>query len=214
MNRTKPFLMSAAALGLALLVSAPVYAQQPPAAGAGGGQGRQRGGGGRAVTLATVPIAALDSVVTLTAEQKTKLGDLRKTYRTDRQAAQGDQQKMRELTTKMNDDSKAVLNADQNKKWTDAAPTISLLNRSGAVPIAVLADVKLTADQWTKLGAAAKDTNDKIQAIPQADRRTQSPALVTAFKTTADGILTDDQKKTVEKAPKPAVPGAPAAPAA
>ena len=208
MNGTKSIIVSLSAIGLALLLAAPVRAQAP----AGGGGGQRRGGG--AVSLATLPVAAIDSIVTLDADQKTKIGAIQATYKTDAAAAQGDQAKMREVRTKATDDIKAVLKADQSTKLTETMPSLTLLARSRAVPIVVLADVKLTADQWTKIKAAAKDEADKLAAIDQADRRAKAPELVAAFKTTVEALLTDDQKKVIEKAPKPAAPGAPAAGAA
>ncbi len=206
--------ISLCALGLALLSSGNVLAQaaatgQAPAT-PGQGQG-QRGGGRAGVSLATLPVAVLDSLVTLDADQKTKITAIQATLKTDTAAATGDQQKMRELRTKANTDVKALLKEDQNKKLTEVLPALGLLVQSRAVPIVVLVDVKLTAVQWTKIKAAAKDVAEKTAALPQEDRRAKRPELVAAFKTAVEALLTDDQKKVIEKAPKPAARGAAAA---
>jgi hypothetical protein len=221
MNCLKLARLSLCALGLAVLTSGSVFAQQPPATGAapgaaGGARQGQRGGRA-AVSLATMPVAALDALVTLDADQKTKIAAIQATLKTDSAAAAGDRQKMTELRTKANGEVKALLKEDQNKKLTELMPAIGLLVQSRAVPMTVLADVKLTADQWTKIKAAAKDATDKMAALAQEDRRTKGAEIRDAFKTTVEGLLTDDQKKIIEKAPKPAARaagGAAPAPAA
>jgi len=206
-----------AALGIVLCASGPVFAQAAAGGGQQGGGGGQRGGRG-AASLATLPIAALDAVVTLTAEQKTKITALQETYKTDAAAAQGDRQKMGEVRTKANADIKAVLTSDQATKITAELPVISLLGRTGAVPTSVIGTVKLTADQWTKINTAAKAAAEKLAAIAQEDRREKSPPINDEFKAAVTALLTADQKAIVEKAPKPqgrpggAAPGAPGAP--
>src|SRR5205809_6429627 len=120
-------------LALCALAAGSVFAQAPkedpgqnaaPAAGrrAQGGQG-QRGGG--RVSLATLPIKALDATVKLTDDEKSKITAIQEKYKTDAQAlrpAQGAQpdpanrQKMRDLSTKANTDIEAVLTKEQNEK--------------------------------------------------------------------------------------------------
>src|SRR2546428_9282960 len=87
-----------------------------------GAQG-QRGAG--RVTLATLPIKALDATVKLTDDEKTKITAIQEKYKTDAQAlrpAQGAQpdpanrQKLRDLSMKANTDIEAVLTKEQNEK--------------------------------------------------------------------------------------------------
>ena len=89
-------------LGLLLALSVPALAQTGDAAkpaqtpggqrgqGKGGGQGR-RGGG-----IGTMPVSAIDYVVTLKDDQKTKITDIQTKLRTDVQGATGDAAKIRE----------------------------------------------------------------------------------------------------------------------
>lgn len=188
-------------MGLLLALGVTAFAQQPPAARGGGGA---RQGRGMRVTLATMPINAIDAVVTLTDDEKTKITKIQDDYKAAAKAAAGDRTAMREAATKANEDIQGVLTSDQKTKWTDLAPAVGLLVQSKAIPIAALADVKLTADQWTKIKAAATDTNEKIRAVAQADRATERPKLLADFKTTVEGLLTADQKTVIEKATKPA----------
>lgn len=210
MNRTRTVIISVTALGLAMLLVPSAHAQDAAAAQQPAGQGRgQRGN--RPVTAATMPISAIHAVVTLTADEKAKIETIQATYKTDIAAATGDQQKSRDVRTKANDDIKAALTTDQAAKLTETLPAVSMLAQSRAVPVAVLAAVKLTAEQWTKIKAAAKDGADKIAAADQADRRTVRTTVNMEFKTTVDALLTAEQKEIIAKAAAPA--SDPAAPA-
>jgi hypothetical protein len=201
----------AISMGLLLALGITAQAQQPPPAapgGGGGGGARQGRGGGRGATLATLPISAIDAVVTLTDDEKTKITKIQEDYKTAAKAAAGDRTAMREASTKATEDIQGVLTSDQKTKWTEMAPSVMLLAQSRTIPPAVLADVKLTADQWTKIKAAATDYNDKWKAVAQADRQTERPKLIAEFKTAVEAVLTADQKAIIEKAPKPGAPAA------
>jgi hypothetical protein len=204
--------MTRIAIGMGLLLALGVTAQaQAPAAGGAGGARQGRGGGGQrggGATLATLPISALDAVVTLTADQKEKITKIQSDYKAANTAAAGDRTAMTAARTKATQDAEGVLTSDQKAKWTEMSPAVNMLNQSKAILLTVLADVKLTADQWTKIKTAAADANTKIQALPQADRRTGRAPIVAEFKTTVEALLTADQKKVIEAAPKPAAPGA------
>jgi hypothetical protein len=162
------------------------------------------------LSLATLPISALDSLVKLTADEKAKVETIQATYKTDIAAATGDQQKSREVRTKATDDIKAALTTDQAAKVTELLPAVSMLNQTRAVPVSVLAEVKLTAEQWTKITAATKAAADKVAAADQADRRTARQTANMEFKTTVDALLTAEQKEIIAKVPAPTTPGAPA----
>jgi hypothetical protein len=198
--------MSLTALGLALMLVPSAHAQ----GGAGGGQGRgQRG----RVSLATMPISAIDAIVTLTADEKTKVESIQAAYKTDAAAATGDRQKMRDVQTKATDDIKAALTTDQSAKLTETLPSVVLLAQSGTVPIKVLAAVKLTDEQWTKIKAAAKAATDKVAAAAQGQERQDARTAANAeFKTTVTALLTTEQKDIIAKAAPPAAPPADAAP--
>jgi hypothetical protein len=118
------FLKILALLGLATLVSAPVIQAQdqtPPA------QGKKGGRGGRGMMSPEQRLAAIDTAVTLTADQKPKVTAILEKAQTDmaaaRDAAAGDRaammEKMQGINKQVNADIKALLTADQQKKFDD-----------------------------------------------------------------------------------------------
>jgi Spy/CpxP family protein refolding chaperone len=161
-----------------------------------------------------MPISAIDSIVKLTDDEKTKIEAIQATYKTDVAAAiaSGDQQKRRDAGTKASEDIRIALTPEQATKFTETVPAASRLSQTRAVPIAVLAAVKLTDEQWTKIKAAEKIAADKIAAAAQgADRQTARTEANMEFKTTVDALLTAEQKEIIAKAPAPgATPAAPA----
>ena len=125
LSKKSSILVSTLALTTICAVS---FAQNPPAAGArqGRGQGGQRGGG--QVTLANVPVAALDKALTLSADQKTKIEAIQKKAQDDLRAlapqpgAQPDpaaRQKRGEINAAATKDIEALLKDDQKTKVAD-----------------------------------------------------------------------------------------------
>jgi len=62
------------------LASGPIFAQAAPAAGRQGQRGNR---GGRAVTLATIPVNTLETILKLTADQKTKVAAIQEKFTAD-----------------------------------------------------------------------------------------------------------------------------------
>jgi protein CpxP len=191
------------------MVSDATIAQTPPQtpgqnpnqnqnqAGQGRGQGRR---GGR-ISLATLPVATLDTALKLTADQKTKVTAIQEKYRTDSQAlrpAQGAQpdpanaQKLRELTMKTNTEIEAILSKDQNEKFKEIVKELTGITRAG-IPAALALELDLTADQKAKIEAIAKETQTKVQS--GGDRR----AAMEEARTKIDAILTAEQKAKRDK---------------
>lgn len=201
MNRWSRMALAVSAL---LVLSAPILAQTPATAPsvktpAKGGQGRRAG-------MANLPVSAIDALVTLKDDQKTKITAVQDKLKTDMADAAGDRVKITELRTAANEDIKAVLTPDQQKTLTAKLPVVMLLNQSKAVPAGAFGDVKLTSDQMDKIKTAAMATQDKMKAVAKEDRKTKNPEILADFKTQVDAILTADQKETVSKyhAPKAA----------
>ena len=195
-----------AGLALLLAVAGPVVAQTGAPQAGGARQGRGQGRGGQ-VSAATMPIGTLDYLLTLKDDQKTKITEIQNKLKEDIKAAPaGDRAARTALNTKAASDIDVVLTDDQKTKLKDHMPTLRLIGQSRAIPMAVIPDLKLTAEQRTKIMTAAKETQEKMAALPrgqasQADRQ----ALTATFKTTVEGILTDEQKKTIaDKTPKAA----------
>src|ERR1051326_1519828 len=100
----------------------------PPAEGGGngnGGGGQRPGGSGgrRGMPTPEQMVAHLDEAVTLTADQKTKVLEIYKKNAADMQAVPREQrrEKMPELMKSQHDSIRALLTADQQKKF-DAMP--------------------------------------------------------------------------------------------
>jgi len=199
----KAFKQIAGGLALLLAIAAP-FATPAASARTRAALQRQGRGGGR-VTVATVPVGTLNYLVTLKDDQKTKITEIQTKLKEDLKGATGDQQKIRELNMKATEDVNAVLDDTQKQKLKEHMPVLTLIQQSRAIPLALIPDLKLTDDQKMKIHDAAKEAQDKIAALPQADRRTGRAPIVADFKTKVEGLLTDDQKKMIaEKTPKAA----------
>src|SRR5262245_6461951 len=108
---------------LILSISLPSFAQAPGQRGQGQGQGRR---GQRGVSVATIPMAALDAAVKLNADQKTKIQAIQDKLRKDteglRPQAGGGQPdpanrgKLRELNQKAVEEIQALLTQEQKDK--------------------------------------------------------------------------------------------------
>ena len=196
---------------IALVISLPSFAQAPAAPGQQPGQGRQgRGGQGRGqgrqrgVTVATMPIEALDAAVKLKPEQKTKIQAIQEKLRTDLQAlapqpgGQPDpasRDKRRELNQKGVAHIEAILTTEQKDKLKTAMAEMTTL-RSVGIPMALAGQLKLTDDQKKKIADVSKEIREKMQNGGQgADRR----ALMQEGRTKVEAILTADQKAAIEK---------------
>jgi len=198
MRRTALLMSALLALGVTALAQTP----ETPAPGAKGVKKNKAQAGHHGVALATAPIRAIDAVVGLKDDQKTKLTEIQTKLQADLKAAPGDKVKDKEITRQANTDALAILTPEQVSKAEATMPIVTLLNSSHAIPISVFADVKLTDDQMSKIKAAAEDAQVKIKALPKEDRKTKGKEIRDAFKTTVDGILTADQKATIANAPR------------
>lgn len=179
--------LTCATLFLLSAVSLSAFAQDNGAGAAPAGGGRQGRGQGRGqggfqrggASLATVPVATMDSYLKLTGDQKTKITAIQTQYKADTKdlvfqpGGQQDPQAMQEMfqkrqaaTTKADTDIKAVLTADQTKMLPDMNKELGALRQLG-IPAEVLGDLKLTADQKTKLTTIATDSQKDMAAKRQ-----------------------------------------------
>lgn len=191
---------------LAIVVSLPAFAQAPAAPGQQPGQGRQGRGqrGQRGVSLATIPIDALDAAIKLKADQKTKIQAIQDKLRTDSQAFRpqpgsppdpANRDKMRELNQKAIADIQAILTTEQKDKLKTTMAEMGTL-RSVGIPLALAGSLKLSDDQKKKIADVAKEIREKMQNGGQGvDRR----ALMQEGRTKVEAILTADQKAAIEK---------------
>lgn len=242
-------------IGAALLVAASLsftaLAQgagaQAAAGQAGGGRGGQgRGGAGAPPSLSTLPVAYLASALTLTDEQKTKIQAIQDKVRTDtadlrKPDANGQRPNRAEIQPKvaaLNDQAKkdieAVLTPAQTKMAAKVLKSAAVYNTVG-IPLPVLADLKLTSEEETKLAAivdaATKDQEPTVKALAeartagdQAKMQELNQTMQTARQATREkamAVLTEEQKATLAQYQKDhprgnrgAQPAAPVAPPA
>ena len=204
MKNLKNYLLGA---GLFLALSVPAFAQDtteaakptqtaPAGAKAQKGQGKR---GGRTVSLAIMPVSAIDAVVKLKDDQKTKIEGILDKLKEDDKAAAGDRPKMQELSKKANEDILAILTDEQKEALKKETPMLGLLSRTKAIPLGVFADLKLTDDQKSKIEDAAKDAQAKMRDA-KGDRAAQQ-TIQSDFKAKVEGFLTDDQKKMIAEHP-------------
>jgi hypothetical protein len=194
----------------------------------GGGGGGQRGGGGRGFggppTVSNLPLPYLAFALNLNDDQKTKIQAVQEKVRTDSRAArQPDasgqrpdraavQAKMKEINDQAKSDIEAILTDTQKRKVDGAIKEAGTFNTVG-IRLEVVPDLKLTAEQKTKLTDIAetatkemqpimKDMADARQAQDQQKMQEAGQAMQAARKATQDkalAVLNDDQKATIEK---------------
>ena len=238
-------LLLAASLGFsALAQGAGAQAAAAGQQGGGGRGGQGRGGQGGPPSLVTMPMAYLVTALTLTDDQKTKVQAIQDKVRTDMQElrkpdANGQRPNRAELQPKimaLNDQAKkdieAVLTPAQLKMSVKALKSAMVYNTVG-IPLPVLADLKLTHEEETKLAdiveAATKEQEPTVKALTEA-RTAGDQAKVTEINQTmqasrqatrekAMAVLTEEQKATLAQYQKDhprggARPAAPAAPPA
>jgi len=212
-----------ASLFLLSAVAVTSFAQGNGVAAGGGGR-RQRQGGqgggqrrGGGLTLATIPVATLDSYLKLTAEQKTKITAIQTQYAADIKAlapaapadpnAQPDRQALQEMMQKRNEagmkatsDIKAVLTDDQSKLVPDMTKELGAFQSAG-IPVGVVSDLKITPEQKTKITTISTDSQKEIAAKRQeaqanggqVDRQAMQD-LQKAANEKIQAVLTEDQK--------------------
>jgi Spy/CpxP family protein refolding chaperone len=200
----------------------------PPPAQGGRGGGRQGGGrqfGGGPVQLSTLSLSTMDYGLKLTADQKTQIQTLLTQHdkdvkalpaapaftpgqppsQDDIQAMRDSMQKRRELNTKSDDAIKALLTDDQKKMLPDFVKELQGMQQSG-IPVAILGDLKLTADQKTKITAQAEKNQtamqQKMQDARQSGQRMSPQDRMAMMKDAQDKVtelLTPTQRAMVEK---------------
>ncbi len=210
MNLRKASVLIVTSLALTALCA--VSFAQPPA-----GQGR-RGQGQRGLgqaTLARIPAAALEKPLSLTADQKTKIEAIQKKYAEDSRAlapqagGQPDpaaRQKRTELSAQATKDIEAVLKEDQKAKVPDLLKQLGGLSGAG-IPLEVVGDLKLTADQTKKIEAVETDSQKAMAELRQGagaggDRQAMAQKMREmrqASQQKVMDILTADQKAIVTK---------------
>ena len=220
---------AAVVLGSCVTVGALAQAgagQPPPGGGRRGGggfgQGRFGGGFGGGISLVNAPVDVLATELKLTADQKTAITEAQKKYQTDLRASfqppadggQPDFQAIRAKQTEMSAKTTKEIEDILKDQKADAATLIKNLQtlQSLRIPIQTYSDLKLTAEEKTKLTAlgadVAKDMAAKQQEL-QAARQAQDQAKMQEILQSMRGgggpnekalaVLTTEQKDLVTK---------------
>ncbi len=187
-------------IGFASLLAAPLML--PTHAAAAPKAPKAAAAGARGASFAALPVSAINSITTLKDDQTAKIKEIQEKLLADRKA-EPDKTKYPELNKKAGEDILAVLTEQQISDLKAAAPMLNALRQSRAIPLIVLGDLKLTADQKKQIADAATDMQAKVKALPKEERKTKMPELSADFKTKVQALLTAEQKATIEKAPKP-----------
>jgi len=213
-----------AAILLAVTINTSAFAQGQPPGGGGGGRGFGRGGFGGQPSLATTPVPYLAWALNHNDDQKTKIQAVQDKVRTDMRAAfQPDasgqrpdpataQAKMKEVQDQAKTDIEAVLTDTQKKKTESVLKEAGTYNSVG-LPLGAVPDLKLTADQKTKLAdigaAVAKEqqaTMKEMQDARQNQDQQKMQELFTSMQSSrkatqekVQAILNDEQKAALDK---------------
>lgn len=174
-------------------------------AGAGAGQGRrgQRQVRARAMSLTAIPVKTLDALVTLTADQKTKVEAVQKQFASDAKALRpgkgetpsaDSRAKIADLTKKATEDINAILTDAQKETLKTAMKGLAPLRTMG-IPPALAIELKLTADQKQQIAAKAKEVAPQLRGLEPTARR----AKLAEVREQVLQMLTDDQKKIAAK---------------
>ncbi len=206
MNRTlrnmrmlPAFAGAALALGVpALAQTAPPAETAPPTTSAPVAPGGRQGQGGRGVSLAALPVGTMNTLLKLTDEQKTKITAIQDKAKTDATAAADRPAKM-QVGQKASEEIKALLTPEQVKSLDEAMPALNLITRSRALPVPAMDDVKLTKEQFTKIGDLAKEIADAQKAMTPEDRRAKRQEMMADAKTKIVAMLTTEQKDALAK---------------
>ena len=199
----RKLLVSAAIVGTLISVGTVTFAQPGTPGGQGRGQGGGRQGGGRQMSIASMPVATLDTIVKLTADQKTKITLLHDSFVKQAEASRpqpGQQpdreamQKRRELNTQTSKSIQDLLTAPQKTKLGEARKEMTL-HRVAGIPTGLYGQIKLTSDQKTKLEEIQKSLTPAEGSTDRAAMRT----AMQAGREKAAALLTPAQKTQIEK---------------
>jgi Spy/CpxP family protein refolding chaperone len=189
-----------------------------------------------AMSPVNLPLNVLASALELTGTQKEKIGkiqsDLREQRRAlmppppmggpggpgdppdgqpggpppDREAMRGRFEKMRTLDRAADQKFAAVLTAEQKKRLPGLMQDVRLFSEAG-LPIELIGDLNLTADQKKQIAAAVAEVRQSVrQKLDAARQNGDREALRDIFESSrqetynrALGVMTPEQRETTEK---------------
>ena|SRR5687767_9505333 len=181
----------AVATALTIALAGSAFAQAPAKQ-----KGQKRDKGARGVQLANMPVQALDRLVTLTADQKTKITAIQDKFEADAKALPKDpssREKRRDLNRAATQQVMAVLTDAQKEKLRSAMKELGPIAGAG-IPIPLLQDLKLTDEQKKKIADIVAEARKGAASGP-GDRK----AMREQVQTKIAAVLTAEQKAIVTK---------------
>ena len=180
----------AVAAALTVAIAGSAYAQAPAKQ-----KGQKRDKGARGVQLANMPVQALDRLVSLTADQKTKITAIQDKFEADASALPKDpssREKRRDLSRAATQQVMAVLTDAQKEKLQGAMKDLKPIAGAG-IPIALLQELKLTDDQKKKIAEIVAEA--RKNAGGAGDRKGMRQQVQTKIA----AVLTAEQRAIVTK---------------
>lgn len=190
--------LSVAAAVMALAGGALAQAEQP------GRASRQRES---RLAVAQVPVAVLQEVCKLTPEQVTKIREIQEKLEAElrelrrQPGAQPDEtaaQKRREATQRASREITDLLTPEQRQALRQAAAELESY-RSLNLPLEILPELGLTAEQKAKLREIATGIREKMANVPAEERRAKMRELVAEARSKIEDVLTPEQKEKLNK---------------
>lgn len=199
-----------AAVGVISVLSVAALAQNPNRE-----RGQNRAGQGRAgaqrVSVAAIPPSVLKDPLKLTPQQMesitrihNKLVEETRALRPqaggqpDREAMRENMQKLRDLNQKATQEIQALLTDEQKAKLPEVLREMGQL-RSMGVPLEALAELKLTAEQKSRMLALGAEYQKKLQALSPQERQTARREIMQEARAKMAEILTAEQRAVAQK---------------
>lgn len=237
-------LVAAGTLFSAIVLAQPPPPGGGPPPPGGPGMGHPPFGGPPHTSAVNIPLSILESGLKLTDDQKTKIGQLQQQFHQqvreqmprpggppdgqpggppDPETMRAAHDKIRNLEQQTNGRIEAALTSSQKQALPNLIKTVDAMRMAG-VPAEIYSD--LTAEQRTKIAAIGQDAQQKMkQAMEKASQSGDFEQVHQAMQQTHQqihqkvmAVLTDDQRKAVEKFqkehphPGPGGPGGPGGP--
>ncbi|HXG24229.1 MAG TPA: hypothetical protein VNJ09_06710 [Chthonomonadales bacterium] len=173
------------------------------------GQGGFRAGG--TVSLAQIPLSALNAAVGLTAEQKTKIEAIHTKLRSEQKnllptpgtprepgAMRETLQKLAALNRQASQEIEMVLTPEQKEKLPELRRKLALVRAAG-IPLQVYDELKLTDDQVKQIVDIGEAAQKKMREILTGGERGRLLEIRQEAREKTLAVLTAEQKQVLQK---------------
>lgn len=166
---------------------------------------------GGAVSLAQIPLSALNAAVGLTAEQKTKIEAIHTKLRSEQKgllptpgtprepgAMREALQKLAALNRQASQEIEAVLTPEQKAKLPELRRKLALIRAAG-IPLQVYDELKLTNDQIKQIIDIGEDVQKKMREVLTSGERSRLREIRREAREKTLAVLTAEQKQILQK---------------